>query len=228
MRSEYEGKQVSEPSKDDRSLRLSRDADPAVCNFWPALQCCCSASRNFAPIFEALLAWPWSCIFPTLVWALGTAEPPLVTCGSQQGLRNFASTSTTVTICSPAKTYTSNREHNCINFFFLFGENQEMWNSCVCCLWEKSGEFLVSNSRCSAPIGRNPQSPNSHTAVSAAESNHLGEKRIFLEESWHFPADFKSSCWFHFVDLRGDENAHHQSFVKIGLIKVKGLGKHLY
>ena len=77
----------SKPSKDDWSLRLSIDADPAVCNFWPALQCSCTASRNFALIFEALsaayLPCSWFGLFPPLAWALGAAQPPLVPCATQ-------------------------------------------------------------------------------------------------------------------------------------------------
>ena len=96
-----------------------------VCNFWPPVQQCIAASRNFAPLLEALFCLGLdSAVFPPLASALagGRGQPPLVTCGRNQGLRNFASASPTITICSTATTYTSNHAHNCINIFLQVEE----------------------------------------------------------------------------------------------------------
>ena len=177
-----------------------------VCNFWPPVQQCIAASRNFAPLLEALFCLGLdSAVFPPLASALAggwTASPCHL--WQESGVTQFClSQSNYHNLLHSHHLHKQSCAQLYKHIFASWRNNQEMWNSCVCCLWEKSGEFLVSNSLCSAPIGRNPQSPNSHTAVSAAESNHLGEKRIFLEESSHFPAK-SAECSFQFEDLRGN------------------------
>ena len=206
-----------------------------VCNFWPPAAQCFAASRNFASLLEALfcLLLASALILPFFhPWPphwQGAGQPPLVTCGRNQGLRNFASASTTITICSTATTYTSNHAHNCINIFLQVEEIIRKCEILAFVVYERSrGSFWLATASALLLLARTPnhQIP---TPLSQQLSSTIWVKRglswkkvgIFLLIS-HF------SCWLQFGDLRGDENAHHKTFVKIGLNKVKDLGKLSY